>query len=269
MWESVAFSQRRHPTMRAKVAGGLTCLEGCPRELFFLYACKLFESFGYFSLSMLYTLLLTERYGFSDYDAGVSYGVWGALIVGFNLLLAPLIDSLGVRKCLLVSFSLSAIARLALVLSPSKLVMFCTMYGILPMASALGVPVMVIGVKRYTSHGARAFGFGVFYAIMNLAALGNGIVFDFFHARGSWKKRSGGAVVNDGLLQLVLLGGVTSLMGLATAFFMREDAQIAEQEGQGTSTGCKDHEESRIAGGLGCPLLVESACLLYAQSIGQ
>lgn len=238
----------RQVSMCSKVGEGFAYLGACPRELFLIFTCKIFEAFGYFSFSMLYTLLLTERYGFSDYDAGVSYGVWGALIVGFNLLLAPLIDSLGVRKCLLVSFSLSITARLALALFQSKFVLYCAVYGALPVASALGVPVMVIGVKRYTSCNARGFAFGVFYALMNLAALANGAVFGFFHTSSPWGGKREGAIVSDGLSQLVLLGGVTSFMGLGTAFFMREDSQAIEWEGKRTSANHEDDEESRLTG---------------------
>lgn len=38
-------------------------------------------------------------------------------------------------------------------------------------AGALGVPVMTIGVKRYTNDGNRGFAFSLFYSLMNVAAL--------------------------------------------------------------------------------------------------
>ena len=38
-------------------------------------------------------------------------------------------------------------------------------------AGALGVPVMTIGVKRYTHEGNRGFAFSLFYSLMNVAAL--------------------------------------------------------------------------------------------------
>jgi hypothetical protein len=38
-------------------------------------------------------------------------------------------------------------------------------------AGSLGIPVMTIGVKRYTHEGNRGYSFAIFYTIMNSAAL--------------------------------------------------------------------------------------------------
>ena len=49
-------------------------LKDCPRELWLLFACKVLESFGYFAMSINFTIYLSEAFGFTDVRAGVIYG---------------------------------------------------------------------------------------------------------------------------------------------------------------------------------------------------
>ncbi|GMH37535.1 hypothetical protein BSKO_05408 [Bryopsis sp. KO-2023] len=212
-----------------KVADGFASLKGSPRNLYLVYVLKVLESFGYFSLSMLYTLLLTDRFGIDDYPAGISYGIWGGLITGYNLIFAPLIDHLGVKKSLLISFTLSSLGRLGLAFATSRPFLYFVLYGPIAMGNSLGVPVMVIGIKRSTSSKSRPFAFGMFYTLMNVAALINGAIFDFFHITfiNGFKRKGDGArsTWNDGLRLLVLLGCLTSVVGFVVACFLKEDGE--------------------------------------------
>lgn len=53
----------------------------------------------------------------------------------------------------------------------SRLVLLMALLGPNTVAGSLGVPVMTIGVKRYTHSGNRGFAFSLFYTLMNVAAL--------------------------------------------------------------------------------------------------
>ena len=79
-------------------AASFGVLRRAPRELWLLYACKVLESFGYFALSINFTVYLTAQFGLTDTAAGVVYGVWGFLISLFGLATGPaIVDVLGVR----------------------------------------------------------------------------------------------------------------------------------------------------------------------------
>ena len=52
------------------------------------------------------------------------------------------------------------------------------MCGLLPLANCLGIPVLTTGIRRYTTESNRGFAFGLFYVIMNVAALVSGPVVD-------------------------------------------------------------------------------------------
>ena len=52
-----------------------------------------------------------------------------------------------------------------------RVMLLAMLLGPNTIAGALGVPVMTIGVKRYTHEGNRGFAFSLFYSLMNVAAL--------------------------------------------------------------------------------------------------
>ena len=149
-------------------------LNGSPNELWLVYLLKILESYAYFSFSVIFTIYLTDEFGFSDVEAGVAYGLWGALTSVIGLVMGFVIDSLGVRKSLCLSFTVSTAARLAIALTTSKGVLQVCIYGLLPLAQSMGIPVLLTGVRRYTTSRNRGFAMGLFYAMMNVAALLSG-----------------------------------------------------------------------------------------------
>ncbi len=106
--------------------------------------------------------------------AGAAYGLWGTLSTLYGFALGPAIDRLGVRRALVISFSLSAASKLVLALCRTKRVALLMLYGPLPAAAALGIPVMTIAVRRATHEANRGAAYGLFYSLMNVAALAAG-----------------------------------------------------------------------------------------------
>lgn len=212
-----------------KLREGFCSLRGSPRDLYLLLALKVLESFGYFCTSLLYTLYLTEQFSMSDEAAGISYGIWGSLIMGYNIVFAPLIDWMGVKLSLQWSFLLTTFGRLGMAMTHSKGFLTFLLYGPLSMGTALGIPVMVIGVKRYTTSASRGFAFGLFYSLMNVAALINGVVYDLFRVRlkhGLQIESLGSrSVLNDGMRLLVLLCAATSAIGWLITMFLNDGTE--------------------------------------------
>lgn len=107
----------------------------------------------------------------SDVEAGTIYGAWGALITIFGLFTGTIIDKLGVAKCLRIGFIGSFITRVMLFTCTSRhVLLFCTLVS-LPLSNCLGIPVLTIGLRRYTNNENRGFAFGLFYVVMNVGAL--------------------------------------------------------------------------------------------------
>jgi dipeptide/tripeptide permease len=141
-----------------------------------IFAIKVLESYAYFSQSLSMTLYLTDEHGFSDENAGWLYGTFGMLVSLYGLLFGWVVDFLGIRKALIVGGLISAVGRLlfALAKSGEHAALYLSLFVFLPIGSALGIPVMTIAVKRYTDSTSRTFAFGLFYAVMNIAALISG-----------------------------------------------------------------------------------------------
>lgn len=104
----------------------------------------------------------------------------GTLLTVFGFLVGPIIDYAGIRACLLVCFALGAVARAIIALTTSRTVLVATLLGPAAVAESLGIPVMTIAVKRYTTDENRGFAFALFYTVMNVAAMLCGPLFDMF-----------------------------------------------------------------------------------------
>ncbi|KAL4424382.1 hypothetical protein ABPG75_001683 [Micractinium tetrahymenae] len=210
---------------------GFTSLRGSPRDLYIMFILKVFESYNYFSLSRLFTLYLTEEFGISDYRAGFFYGLWGTLLTSYGFLLGGLIDILGVKGSLVICFLLNISSRLILASTSSKVMLLVMLLGPNTVAGALGVPVMTIGIKRYTHEGNRGFAFALFYSLMNCAALSQGVLMDAFRIGlkhgfniASLPENS---LLNSGSRLFLASGCITSLLGLLFSFALSESSSAA------------------------------------------
>lgn len=149
-----------------------------PRELWLIFALKFLTSYAYFSLALVLTMFLSDEFGMSDTAAGWAYGVYGVMSTFFGLLCGWFIDYLGVRASLLVGAIVGAFSRFVMALTTSKRTAVLMLYTLLPFAECLGIPIMTIGIKRYTNARNRTFAFSLFYSMMNVAALCAGPMVD-------------------------------------------------------------------------------------------
>ena len=162
----------------SKVRSGFYSLRGSPLELWKAYTLKFLESFAYFSFCMVFTLFLSEDFGFSDIASGTIYGSWGALVTVYGILIGFLVDNMGVAASIKVGFLLSLLARIVIFWTSSRPILLFQVLVVLPMGNCLGIPVLTTGIRRYTKETNRGFAFGLFYVIMNVAALLSGPLVD-------------------------------------------------------------------------------------------
>eukprot|EP00892_Ulva_mutabilis_P009087 jgi/Ulvmu1/6550/UM003_0184.1 len=220
-------------TFRANCAS----LRQCPKELWLIFVVKVLESYSYFSMSLIYVVFLTDTFGVGDVAAGGSYGLWGMLTVAWGVVLGPVIDGLGIRRSLLVGFAVELVSRLLIATATSRPLLYLLLYTLLPAASSLGVPVMTIAVKRYTPHGARSLAFGLFYTVMNVAALAAGFIVDALRtvacrALGAASGGAGSMLMQDSNRLVIASGALTSAVALVvTAFLSRAvETEALERE---------------------------------------
>lgn len=156
----------------------LSSLDSSPRDLWILFVLKLGDSYSYFAVSQVMVLYLHTEFGISDVEAGAAYGLWGVAITFWGLLCSVLNDALGVRRALQIGFALSVASYVLLAFATSRTFLYLILFVLLPLGNSLGIPMLGIGVKQNTNTANRGFAFGLFYAIMNLAAFVSGPVID-------------------------------------------------------------------------------------------
>jgi len=171
---------KRHSLLLLKqVSDGIASLRGSPAELYKALALKFLGCYSYFSMSITITLFLSKDFGFSDIEAGAIYGAWGGLITVYGLFVGFAVDNLGVAASLRLGFAITLVSRFFMFITTSKWVMLLNLGLALPLGNSLGIPVLTTGIRRYTHTGNRGFAFGIFYVVMNLAALSAGPIVDY------------------------------------------------------------------------------------------
>ncbi len=161
-----------------KVFEGFQSLRGSPPELYRAFILKFLDSFSYFSFSLIFTLFLSKDFGYSDLSAGTIYGAWGALVTLFGLFTGVIVDNLGVATSLRVGFALQLAAKIMIFATTSRVTLLLGIC-LLSLGGCMGIPVLVVGIRRYTTEKNRGVAFGMFYVIMNVAALLSGPIVDY------------------------------------------------------------------------------------------
>ena len=66
---------------------------------------------------------------------------------------------------------MSFISRVVIFTTTSKAILMFSLLVTLPFSNCLGIPVLTVGIRRYTTNENRGFAFGLFYVVMNIGAL--------------------------------------------------------------------------------------------------
>lgn len=175
---SGSFVEVKAYQLSRQVSDGFQSLRGSPKELTTAYILKFLDSYSYFSFRIILTLFLSSDFGYTDVQAGSIYGLWGALITVYGLLSGCIMDYLGVACSLRLGFAVSLLSRLVIFITTSRTVLLLMIGVALPFGNSLGIPVLATGIRRYTRQHNRGFAFGIFYVVMNVAALVSGPVVD-------------------------------------------------------------------------------------------
>ena len=136
------------------------------------------ESFAYFTQSLVLPLLLSSAFELSDSQAAALTATTSLSVPVFGALLAGAIDRAGPRASALAGATFAGLGRLLLAMSPSLTLYHAivALVLLLPIGSALGMPVYTIALKRATVGKARTRAFGFFYATMNVGAAAAGFL---------------------------------------------------------------------------------------------
>eukprot|EP00931_Biecheleriopsis_adriatica_P049666 TRINITY_DN28731_c0_g1_i1.p1 TRINITY_DN28731_c0_g1~~TRINITY_DN28731_c0_g1_i1.p1 ORF type:complete len:672 (+),score=107.61 TRINITY_DN28731_c0_g1_i1:79-2094(+) len=150
---------------------GLEQLRYAPREMFMIISMKFAEIAAYYGGAYIYTNYMSEELGMTDQEAGNLYAAYGFTSTFLGLGAGVAIDKLGVRKSLLIGTVSSALARFAHVVMTTKFAAIVVSLTLFPLGGAFGVPVLALGIRRYSHKDNRKFAFSIFYTMLMLATL--------------------------------------------------------------------------------------------------
>jgi len=212
--------------------GKFTVLNGAARELWLTFLLKFVIVAAYAVTNSTIVLWLSHDLGFSDKMALFSVAMWSSVITVATLLVGAFTDAFGLRRTFFLGVWICVIARIVMALSPFKWVALAA--GLFPLAvgEALGTPVLIAAVHRYSTTKQRSISFSIIYAVMNLGFLVSAYLFD-------WVRQSLGEY---GHFKLPLLGlelttyqmlflaswGI-ELIALPALWFLREGVEATDE----------------------------------------
>ena len=160
--------------------GKFTVLKGAARELWVTFAVKFLGVMAYKVTVLTLALWLMADFGYGDADAGSVVAVWSISMTIVTLLVGSLTDTIGLRRTFFLGVWICVVARAVMAFTTIKWVALGA--GLFPLAvgEALGTPVLVAAVRKYTTTQQRSISYSLFYTIMNLGFLIAAFLFDYF-----------------------------------------------------------------------------------------
>jgi len=154
-------------------------LKGAPRELWLTFAIKFLGITAYKVTNLTLVLWLSSDFGYSDQKALGLVVAWSLSMTVFTLLVGSLTDAVGLRKTFFLGVWLCLVARTVMVFTTVK--WLAVAGGLVPLAmgEALGTPVLIAAVRRYSNTRQRSVSFSLFYTIMNVGFLLASFIFDY------------------------------------------------------------------------------------------
>ncbi|MFO0790580.1 MAG: MFS transporter [Pirellulales bacterium] len=201
-----------------------------PRELWLALIIKFLMFAAYGLTNSTLKLWLSSDFGYSDRQALALVGAWSLIMTIFTLLVGSLTDAIGLRKTFFLGVLVCAIARLTMAFATVKWLALAG--GLFPLAigEALGAPVVVAAIRRYSNTSQRSISFSFLYMMMNLGFLVAGLLFDGL--RSALGEHGGINVLGHGLSTyrtLFLVSFALELSILPFIHFLRKGAEATDE----------------------------------------
>lgn len=163
--------------------GRFLVLRGAMRELWLVFAIKFLGIAAYAVTNYTLVLWLSSDFGFSDQQALGLVASWSLLMTVGTILVGSLTDAIGLRRAFFLGTCVCLVARAVMAFSPYRWLALAG--GLFPLAigEALGTPVLVAAVRRYSTTRQRSIAFSLFYVMMNVGFLVAAYLFDLLRQK--------------------------------------------------------------------------------------
>lgn len=167
------------PTRVQTFISKFTVLKGAVPELWLALALKLLNFAAYAVTNLTLKRWLSTEFGYSDQQALGLIMAWSITMTIVTLLVGALTDAIGLRKTFFLGVWICIVARAVMVVAPSP--WFAITFGLFPLAvgEALGTPVLVAAVRKYSTTPQRSISFSASYMMVNFGSLAAAFIFDW------------------------------------------------------------------------------------------
>ena len=213
--------------------GKFLVLKGAARELWLTFIIKFLSVAAYAVMNLTIKLWLSSEFGFSDKEALALVLAWSLTMTGVTLLVGSLTDALGLRRTFFFGVWICLFARLVMVLTTNKWI--ALLGGLFPLAigEALGTPVLVAAVRKYSNTKQRSISFSMVYMMMNLGFLLTGYLFDWLRSslgeHGHLTLPLVGVTITT-YRALFLVSWAIELSLVPLVWWMRPGAEVVDEE---------------------------------------
>ena len=158
----------------AQTAATPPARRGFPRTFWIANVMELFERAAYYGMNSVLAVYLTRTVaqgglGFAEQDVGLLQGVVYAATYVLPILGGALADRYGYRRMLMVAFSLLAAGYFATGFMSTYALVFLALL-VMATGSGLFKPIISGTIARTTDESNSAFGFGIYYWMINVGA---------------------------------------------------------------------------------------------------
>ncbi|HEX7652922.1 MAG TPA: MFS transporter, partial [Verrucomicrobiae bacterium] len=169
------------PQVSPGFLGRFLVLRGATPELWLVFAIKFFNFAAYAMSTFALKLWLSHELGFSDRSAMVIITAWAVTMSCTVLMVGAFTDAIGLRRSFFVGIVVCLVARAVMVLAPVPWVAIA--FGMFPLAvgEALGTPVLVASVRKYSTTAQRSMAFSIIYMVANIGNILALYLFDLIH----------------------------------------------------------------------------------------
>ena len=112
--ENNNMEQQQQKKMKNSPSYGLSYrhfIQASNKTIWIMYLLKIIEATSYISGSLVLKPYLMENFNFTDYEAGVAYGIYGVQISIIGVLMGIVIDKVGIRLSFLYGLFILTLAR--------------------------------------------------------------------------------------------------------------------------------------------------------------
>lgn len=165
-------------TPSAGFLGKFLVMRGASRELWITFVVKFLGVMAYKVTVLTLALWLMADLGYAEQGAGRLVAAWSISMTLVTLLVGSLTDAIGMRRTFFLGVWVCVLARVVMTFATIKWLVLVA--GLFPLAvgEALGTPVLVAAVRKYSTTAQRSISYSLFYTIMNLGFLIAALIFD-------------------------------------------------------------------------------------------